>query len=100
MHAAEHTRQLRSVGLRATQGRMALLHVLEGARRPLSAREIGRRLDLNLVSVYRALETLVAKGLVRQGSDGHAARFSYGLVPHHHHMICSDCGFSARCAAC
>lgn len=100
MHSAEHTRQLRAVGLRATQGRMALLHALEGARRPLSAQEIGKRLDLNIVSVYRALEQLVEKGLVRQGSDGRVSHFSYGPAPHHHHMVCSDCGFSARCAAC
>lgn len=100
MHAAEHTRQLRAAGLRATKGRMALLHLLEGAKRPLSAQDIGKRLDLNLVSVYRALESLTAAGLVRHGSDGRVAHFSYGPGPHHHHMVCADCGFTPACSTC
>lgn len=100
MHQIKHTEELRAAGLKATPGRKALLHSLEGARKPLSAHELAGKLSLNVVSVYRALESLVAAGLVRQGSDGQTWRFSYSRRPHHHHMICADCGFSLACPVC
>lgn len=95
-----HKRQLHAVGLKATAGRMRLLHLLEKAREPLMAQQIAERLGLNVVTAYRALESLVQAGLVRQGSDGRAAQYSYAMKPHHHHMVCTDCGVRQECVVC
>jgi Fur family ferric uptake transcriptional regulator len=100
MQAAQHKAQLRAAGLKATAGRMELIHLLERQSKPLSASQISSALGLNVVTVYRALETLVSAGLVRQGSDGRAAHFDYALKPHHHHLVCSDCGFIPVCKTC
>ena len=91
---------LQERGFRATPGRIALLKMLSVAKRPLTVDEIGRRLDLNVVTLYRALNDLADEGLLLRGTGaGDAMHFSYP-VNHHHHMICADCGFAAKCAVC
>ena len=91
---------LRSRGFRATPGRVALLRTLWSAKRPLTVDEIGRWLDLNVVTLYRALNDIAQAGLLLRGSGvGDAMHFSYPKN-HHHHMICTDCGFNLRCATC
>jgi Fe2+ or Zn2+ uptake regulation protein len=91
---------LQKQGFRATPGRIALLEKLSKAKKPLRVDEIGRRLDLNVVTLYRALNDLADKGLLLRGSGvGDAMSFSYPKN-HHHHMICADCGFASRCAVC
>ncbi len=91
---------LRKRGLRATPGRIALLHTLSISKRPLTVDEIGRRMDLHVVTLYRALNDMAKKGLLLRGSGmGDAMHFSYPKN-HHHHMICTDCGFTAACAVC
>ena len=91
---------LHSKGFRATPGRVQLMRVLYTARRPLTADEIGSQLDLNVVTVYRALNELAKCGLLLRGvGSGTAMHFSYP-VNHHHHMVCAECGFTKDCAVC
>jgi len=93
--------ELRAAGSRVTKGRLALLALLERARRPLTVVEIQKKLhSINPVTLYRALEPLVAAGLVRRGSDGRTAHFEYGGRSHHHHLVCRDCGLAMQCKAC
>lgn len=93
--------ELREAGSKATPGRLALLAVLERERRPLTVREIEKRLpSLNPVTLYRALEALVQAGLVYKGESDRVTHFEYARRPHHHHMVCMDCGFIKQCAAC
>jgi Fe2+ or Zn2+ uptake regulation protein len=93
--------KLRSSGFRVTPGRVALLRALSIAKRPLTVDEIGKRLDLNVVTLYRALNDLADKGLLMRGSgSGDAAHFSYPRGLHHHHLVCTDCGFIRQCATC
>jgi Fe2+ or Zn2+ uptake regulation protein len=91
---------LRDKGFRVTPGRIALLKTLSVAKRPLNVDEIGRRLNLNVVTLYRALNDLADAGLLLRGSGmGDAMDFSYPKG-HHHHMVCRDCGFTRPCATC
>lgn len=93
--------ELREAGSRVTPGRLALLRVLETARTPLTVKEIETKLrTLNPVTLYRALESLVVAGLVRRGIEDRVARFEYAGKPHHHHLVCTDCGFSQTCKTC
>lgn len=93
--------ELHRAGSKATPGRLAVLKLLEKEKKSLTAIQIQKRLkSLNLVSVYRILDALVAARLAHEGSDGHVAHFQYGRRPHHHHLVCADCGFIASCAVC
>lgn len=92
---------LRSQGFKATPGRLALLRALWTAKRPLTVGELAKKLDLNVVTLYRALESLAARGLLLRGAGmGDAAQFSYPRGLHHHHLICMDCGFIKGCVNC
>lgn len=97
---ADLKEMLRMRGFRATTGRIALLHALKKATRPHTVEEIGKKLDLNVVTLYRALNDLADAGLLLRGNGkGDAVHFSYPKN-HHHHMVCADCGFTDRCAVC
>jgi len=94
---------LRAQNFKATPGRVALLHVLWLAKRPLTVDEISKKLDLNVVTVYRALSDFAHKGLVLRGVGSgsmEAAHFSYSKSTHHHHLVCTDCGFIKQCVNC
>ncbi|MES2203424.1 MAG: transcriptional repressor [Patescibacteria group bacterium] len=94
--------ELRAAGSRATPGRLALLEVLESAHRPLTVDEISNKLpELNVVTLYRALDALALAGLVRSGIGvKRTSHYEYAGRPHHHHLVCTDCGFIRQCAAC
>lgn len=93
--------ELRQAGSKATPGRLSLLKVLENASEPMTVKQIEKKLQrLNPVTVYRALESLVATGLVRRGVSGRVAHFEYAGKPHHHHLVCVDCGFNKECSTC
>jgi Fe2+ or Zn2+ uptake regulation protein len=92
---------LRLQGFKATPGRVGLLRALWLAKRPLTVDEVGKKLDLNIVTLYRALESLADQGLLLRGSGtGDVAHFSYPRGMHHHHLICMDCGFIKSCVNC
>ena len=93
--------ELRAAGSRATPGRLALLAVLERVRRPLTVLELEEKLpDLNEVTLYRAAEALAAAGLLRRGMRAGVMQYEYAGRPHHHHMVCTDCGVSVQCKVC
>lgn len=81
-------------GYRATPGRIRLLEVLSKEDRPLTIDQIhakmGRK-NINGVTLYRAIDALVASGVIRLVNlRGHA--HSYELAHHHHHhIICTRC---------
>ena len=89
-------RTLRERGFRATFGRVALLHALQSAEKPVTVEHLvkGLRGKVDQANVYRALEAFTKAGLVRRVDVGHQ-HMHYELsvlVPHHHHYVCQDCG--------
>lgn len=94
---------LRKKGLRATPHRVALLGTLATANTPKTAEELfGRMKSMDLVTVYRNLESLRAAGLVNE------VRFKDTNVryeisdgdSHHHHLVCTSCGLVAELDEC
>src|SRR5580693_8606790 len=88
--------QLHEYGLRATPERIRLLSILSAAKRSFTVEELARKVDCNVVTIYRTLHTLLEKGLVARGigaggmegdlrGDIRAAHFSYAKKDHHHH---------------
>lgn len=88
--------RLQDADQRYTTGRQALVKVLGGAQRPLTAAEIVEVGDLAQSSAYRNLAVLEACGVVhRVSSTDEFARFELAedlTDHHHHHLICAGCG--------
>ncbi len=86
---------LREAGFKATPQRTLLLNVLSKEDRPLTVSEIKERLgSVDQVTIYRALEAMATKDIVRKVDTKHAYTH-YELVAtkkHHHHAICVVCG--------
>lgn len=93
--------ELHAAGSRATPGRLGVLKLIESERKPLTVMQIEKKLkDLNEVTIYRILDTLVKAKLVRRGISGRVAHYQYAGKPHHHHLVCADCGFTQACPNC
>lgn len=91
---------LRSVKLRRTGPRMAVLSALVDAGKPQSVRQIARKLGLNgpdKVTIYRVLETFVGAGLVHkaflQKRTWHYETADKCTESQcHPHFTCTNCG--------
>ena len=86
---------LRKGGYRATPPRLAVLEVLQKARRPLTIKEImagSLAGHMDQVTVYRTLKTLKKIGMARQIEFQHGhAHFEIASARDHHHIICTKC---------
>lgn len=98
MRTDEALKQLRQQGGRVTPQRRAMVELLAGAARPLTAPELHARLvqqfpDVAQDTVYRILESLVAIGAVEAFHDPsqRADRYEWSDRPHHH-CVCLGCG--------
>ena len=100
MTCSERLRQeMRLRGIRVTPQRSVILETVSHLGGHPTAtqvyREAVRRLPgLNPSTVYRALDSLQAAGLVDgMAGAGGRARFALRDLSHpHHHMVCNDCG--------
>ncbi|MBW2170489.1 MAG: transcriptional repressor [Deltaproteobacteria bacterium] len=96
----DYTQMLEVRGVDPTPLREEVLRSVGEEQRPLSAAEIMAavqdRMSINKVTLYRILDLLVDKGLVKRLSAGDRA-FRYGMGetrhhPDHPHFVCSACG--------
>jgi Fur family ferric uptake transcriptional regulator len=95
------TAALRGSGARVTKPRLAVIHCLATAIRPLTARELFEELQrtnevrgVDQVSIYRILEALRELGLVHQVFP------SGGFLPCFHHSCTSQLHVLIRCSQC
>jgi Fur family ferric uptake transcriptional regulator len=91
---------LRESGYKPGRARAAVIEALAGQTCCLPVAEIHSRVrksrpSVGVASVYRALETLTALGLVHRlelGSGGAHYEPAEPSGAHHHHLVCGDCG--------
>ncbi|TDC38637.1 Fur family transcriptional regulator [Micromonospora sp. KC213] len=94
--------QLRVVGLTPTPQRRAVLALLIGRSRPLTAQEVHAELNhsvqhIGLTTVYRALHNLADAGLLHTFElDGQRAYRHCDTAPHQH-LICTRCDTVTEC---
>ena len=93
----KHASRLRSVGLRATTPRLAILAELENDKRHPSAEMLLETLvddypSLSLSTVYATLEAFLHKGLIRRISGLSGKLRVDGNVYDHDHAVCRCCG--------
>lgn len=89
--------RLRSVGLRVTAARLAILEVVRTGNH-LDADSIARAVrekvgHVSTQAVYQALHALTDSGLVRRIEPaGSPARYEGRVGDNHHHLVCRACG--------
>jgi len=90
--------RLRSVGLRSTAQRRAVLQALFEARHATVdelAAEVQRTMpDVSLSTIYRTLEALDEAGLVTHAHLHHGSPTYHSVDEEPHvHLVCTQCGF-------
>ncbi|OEU53652.1 MAG: hypothetical protein BA872_03955 [Desulfobacterales bacterium C00003060] len=97
---SDYINMLESNAVDPTPLREAVLMSIGEDSRPLAAAEImaavRSRMSINKVTLYRILDLLVGKGLVKRLSAGDRA-YRYGMAKTRHHQahphfVCSRCG--------
>ncbi len=88
---------LRAHNLNVTAPRMMVLQVLQEMRGHLSAEDIytavlARYPAVNMVTVYRTLETFEEHGLAVRGTLGDKVTRWENVAQAHHHLVCRRCG--------
>ena len=89
---------LRDKGIRLTWRRQAILDIFRSTERHLSAEDVlmelkGRKVKVNVTTVYRNLEMVTREGLLRH-VDFHddCCRYELSQAACHHHLHCRGCG--------
>jgi Fur family ferric uptake transcriptional regulator len=99
MASAEDLRKaLKAHGLRMTPQRQLILDVLSTMRGHIAVDQVYRQVaarypDVNITTVYRTLEVLEERGIVRHTHfhDGRS-QFERTDEPAHQHLVCRQCG--------
>ncbi len=89
---------LKNSNIRMTPIRHLILEKIYSDDAPVSAQAIQKHLksrgrSVNKTTVYRALSLLVSERIVKEVhiiSGG--VRYESSLLPHHHHLNCTECG--------
>jgi Fur family ferric uptake transcriptional regulator len=97
-HTIDAALWLRGHGLRATQGRMAIVRLLDASSVPLTLSEIHEKVrgkSSDFATVFRFISILEDKELVQRvawidGTTRHEIRARDGHH-HHHYLICRTC---------
>ena len=103
---SDAARRLETCGHRATSQRMAVVTALMAQRAYVTARDLHAALrrvqpHLGLATVYRTLELLVEAGLAESfPQPNNELRYAFCSARHHHHLICTRCGFVAEVPGC
>jgi Fur family ferric uptake transcriptional regulator len=93
------TKDLRTMGLKATLPRLKVLELFQSAKvRHMSAEDVYKLLlnenaDIGLATVYRVLTQFEQAGLLqRHHFEGGRAVFELNEGSHHDHLVCLQCG--------
>ncbi|MDE1874546.1 MAG: transcriptional repressor [Patescibacteria group bacterium] len=93
---------INATGKRVTPVRLDVLKALVQAKRLLSIKEIVEKVadGHDLSTIYRTLETLISVGLVTKTEMGKTLYEANIGKPHHHHAICTSCGYTEDVDVC
>jgi Fur family ferric uptake transcriptional regulator len=89
---------LRSRRYKLTNARKEMIRIFNKAGTPLTVQEVHQALHhttADLASIYRSVNLFCELGILTK-LDFHDKQYRYELsdafVPHHHHLICTQCG--------
>ena len=96
---SDNSRNLKSIGLKATYPRLKILDLFQSSeQRHLTAEDVYRALmnegmDIGLATVYRVLTQFEQAGLLeRHYFESGKAVFELAEGGHHDHLVCMQCG--------
>jgi Fur family ferric uptake transcriptional regulator len=90
--------------VRNTAARRLVTEIFETTATPLSLRELHERVQQQLPTtaystIFRLAERLEKEGqITRVDWRERGSRFEWAHRPHHHHIVCSDCGHTVDIA--
>jgi Fur family transcriptional regulator, ferric uptake regulator len=89
--------QLRAAGIKVTSARVRVLDLLAETSQPVCHAELEARLDIDRVTLYRVLDSLIGCGLAARSTDNRGVfRFAVAAVQRQHaahaHFRCTGCG--------
>jgi len=94
----QHEVHLKDSGLKNTRQRKAILDILSCSQQPMAAEDVYLKLkqnqiEVNLSTVYRSLESMSNKSVVRKVSVSGDNRMLYELNEHahQHYLVCMNC---------
>lgn len=81
------------MGKKYTENRKKIFNLISSSEKPLNADQIYDRLrpDVNLSTIYRGIEYLQSKKLIRSVSFGSVIKYFYSSNQHKHFLYCEDC---------
>lgn len=83
-------------GFKRTPGRIALLQRLAKETKPVTAEYLEKKLagKIDRGTLYRSLDVFVQARMIDSYdfSHGHAHYELHASKPHHHHIVCENCG--------
>lgn len=88
--------QLKTLGLRITDKRLAILKIFTKSKQPLTVPQILEKLEkseikANKTTIYRELNVLMENKIIEEVRISSQIS-SYELaLSHHHHLICKEC---------
>jgi Fur family ferric uptake transcriptional regulator len=84
---------LKSVNMKVTKNRLAVLGLLISNAKPMSVEDIFKKLKkADQVTIYRILNQFVLKGILYQTDFRSGKAYFEFQNHHHHHIVCKDCG--------
>jgi len=89
---------LKACGLKNTRQRKAIFTIMAQGNRPFTVDEVflalkAGHIDISMSTVYRALESMCRKGMLRQVTLSGNDRMAYVIdrAAHSHYLVCSNC---------
>jgi len=90
--------RLKACGLKNTKQRRAILTVMANGGRPFTVDEVflklkSNRTDISMSTVYRSLESMSQKGMLKRVTLSGSDRMAYVIecAAHSHYLVCSGC---------
>lgn len=91
-------KELRSLALKATPARVAVMQLFENSSEPLTVQTIidflrNRQIEIDPATAFRMVNTFTQKGITKQ-IQFYEGKYRYELSSKedHHHLICQICG--------
>ena len=89
---------LKCKGLKVTKHRNSVLEAIQSSKRPVTAEDIyiilkQKDISINLSSIYRILDTLVANSLINKFifEENNKTCYEINDMQHKHYLICNNC---------
>lgn len=89
---------LEHAGIKSTEARIEVLKIIKNAKKPIDSASIIEEMEkkspeTNRVTIFRVINLFAEEGIINKCEfEEGKARYELSSLPHHHHIVCSNCG--------